>query len=496
MRGPTRREVLAGLGALAAGACTKRSRGTTGPRPSPVLAVGSGDVDGDRAVVWARAALPGRLLVEWRGPGDRDAHRVIGPDVDATSDLCGSIELTGVRGDVRYEVFVEDPRGRRSDSVAGRFRVRGAGEPMRLAWSGDVCGQGWGIDPARGGLAVFGVLRQHAPDLFIHSGDSVYADVAIEPRLILPDGSWWNNVTTPAKSRPAVTQVDFWGNHAYNLLDDAYRGFLAEIPMVAQWDDHETLNNWGPGIPEVDAMAGFARRAFLDYMPMRKAGDRIHRVVRPHPEVHLFVLDARTWRTLNSANTSTADVALGAAQVTWLIDELRASRATWKIVCCDAPLGLVIPDEDPVEIDGQMIQRQEGFAQGAGPPAGREHEVAAILAGIREVPGVVWVTADVHYAAAHRYEPERAAFREFRPFWELVAGPLHAAVFGPNPLDPTFGPEIVWQRTPPDHLYGSGPAGGLASFGALAFDPKSRALSIALHDRDGAVMWSDELPPA
>lgn len=494
MKGPTRREVLAGLGALAAGACTSRSRGPLAVRPAPPLAVGSGDLDGDRAIVWARAAAAGRLLIEWRGPGDRDAHRVVGPDVDASSDLCGSVELAGVAGEVTYDVFVEDARGRRSDPLRGRLRVRGAGEPLRLAWSGDVCGQGWGIDRSRGGLAAFASLRQHAPDVFVHSGDAIYADVPIEPRISLPDGSIWTNVTTPAKSRPAESQDDYWGNFAYNLLDDTYRAFLADVPMVGQWDDHETTNNWSPGDPRVDAMAARARRAFLDYTPLRKAGDRIHRVVRPHPEVALFVLDARSFRSAMSTNTGD-DVALGAAQVRWLIDELRAARATWKILCCDAPLSLILPDGDPYELDGQMVQRQEGFAQGAGPPLGREHEIAAILEATREVHNTVWITADVHYAAAHRYDPARAAFTEFAPFWELIAGPLHAAVFGPNELDPTFGPEVVFQRTPPDRLYGSGPAGGFASFGALTFDPKTRALAMALHDKDGAVMWSDELAP-
>ena len=31
---------------------------------------------------------------------------------------------------------------------------------------------------------------------------------------------------------------------------------------------------------------------------------------------------------------------------------------------------------------------------------------------------------DVHYCAAHHYDPARARFTEFDPFWEFVAGPL------------------------------------------------------------------------
>ena len=70
------------------------------------------------------------------------------------------------------------------------------------------------------------------------------------------------------------------------------------------------------------------------------------------------------------------------------------------------------------------------------------------------VRNVVWVTADVHYTAAHHYNPERAAFTDFDPFWEFVSGPIAAAPFGTkdDQLDGTFGPEVEFskgRRTPP-----------------------------------------------
>jgi phosphodiesterase/alkaline phosphatase D-like protein len=68
---------------------------------------------------------------------------------------------------------------------------------------------------------------------------------------------------------------------------------------------------------------------------------------------------------------------------------------------------------------------------------GRELEIADLLAFIRRegIRNIVWLTADVHYCAAHHYSPERAAFKEFDPFWEFVAGPLHAGAFGPGKTD-------------------------------------------------------------
>ena len=64
------------------------------------------------------------------------------------------------------------------------------------------------------------------------------------------------------------------------------------------------------------------------------------------------------------------------------------------------------------------------------------------------VTNTVWLTADVHYAAAHYYNPDKAQFQDFEPFWEFVSGPLHAGTFGPNELDNTFGPEVRFIKAP------------------------------------------------
>src|SRR5262249_29475321 len=146
------------------------------------------------------------------------------------------------------------------------------------------------------------------------------------------------------------------------------------------------------------------------------------------------------------------------------------STATWKVVACGMPLGLVVPD-----VPGRI----EGVANGdAGPPLGRELEIAELLRFLdeRRVSNVVWITADVHYAAAHHYHPERARFAGFRPFWEFVAGPLHAGTFGPNKLDPTFGPELRFLSIPESMKPNRPPSEGLQFFGTLDVEAASRVL--------------------
>src|SRR5262249_42458108 len=63
----------------------------------------------------------------------------------------------------------------------------------------------------------------------------------------LPNGEVWRNIVTEEKSKIAQTLADFRGNYKYNLLDKNVLAFNAEVPLFAQWDDHEVTNDWCPG---------------------------------------------------------------------------------------------------------------------------------------------------------------------------------------------------------------------------------------------------------
>ena len=117
---------------------------------------------------------------------------------------------------------------------------------MLLAWSADTVGQGWGINREWGGLRMYETMRQARPDVFVHCGDTIYADQPVRPEVKLDDGTIWRNVVTDAKSKVAETLDDFRGNYLYNLLDDNVRRFNAEVPQIVLWDDHEVLDNWYP----------------------------------------------------------------------------------------------------------------------------------------------------------------------------------------------------------------------------------------------------------
>jgi alkaline phosphatase D len=483
-------------------------------RPATAEGVASGDVGSDRAVVWSRCDRPARMIVEW-ATNDQfvDPTRVMGPAAIEATDFTAKVDLRGLPAGERvfYRVAFEDLRDLKqsSEPVVGTFLTPPAadGQPrdVKVAFTGDVCGQGWGIDLARGGLTMFETMRRAEPDFFIHLGDTIYADNPILPEVRLDDGSLWKNVTTEAKSHVAQSLDDFRGCYRYNLLDANVRRFNAAVSQLVLWDDHETHNNWFPQGRFDDRryseqssalLAARARTAFLEYQPIRQLvrdRERIYRSQRFGPLLEVFAWDMRSYRGPNSPNRQTELTAesaiLGGEQVRWLKRRLAASTATWKVIASDMPLGLIISDRHGAE----------AVANGdAGPPLGRELEIAEVLKFIKDeaIRNVVFITADVHYAAAHYFDPAQAKFGEFNPFWEFIAGPAHAGTFGPGRLDPTFGPQEKFIGIPRGMQGNRPPSDGLQFFGTLAISAATQALTAELHNLAGQRLFTIDLEPA
>lgn len=483
-------------------------------RPAMASGIQAGDVSGGEALVWSRTDRPAQMVVEY-ATTDRfsGATRIVGPAALEDSDFTARLLLSDLPPGQRifYRVHFVDlaDAGRHSEPLVGSFRTAPASpRDLVVVWGGDVVGQGWGINPDWGGLRIFETMRRLEPDLFVHSGDQIYADNPLVPEVTLENGQIWKNVTTDAKAKVAESLQEFRGNYAYNLLDAHLRRFNADVPTVAQWDDHETLNNWFPAgevddprytIRGMSLLSARARRAMFEYVPIRTSlarPERIYRVCRYGPQLDIFVLDQRTYRGPNSPNRQSdrdpQSSFLGDAQLAWLKEGLVRSQATWKVIASDMPMGLLIRDRDR----GGM-PTFEGLANGDGPPLGRELEFADLLSFIKQhdIRNVVWITADVHYAAAHHYDPERAVFRNFLPFWEFVAGPLHAGTFGPGKLDDTFGPEVKFVGIPAGMRGNRPPSEGLQFFGALAIDGRSNVLTVKLYNLEGRVLYAVELEP-
>lgn len=509
-----RRDVLkAGASAAALLALPRRAPAVMkADRPLAEWGVAAGDVTDEGAAIWSRTDRPSQMLVDWSpDPTFKSRVRRLGfANALPETDFAAQFPLTGLPAgeEIFYRVTFENLiTTARSEPLTGSLRTpsRAPDKPVRFAWSGDVGGQGYGINPKIGGMKIFEQMRALKPDFFCHCGDQIYAD-SVFREVKGAQGKQWHNLLTPAKLKVAEDQHEFWGNFRYNLLDDNLRRFMADVPLVVQWDDHETKNNWWPGrmldedtrytVKSCSLLAARAKKAFFDYNPIAVAEGhpgRIYRKLSFGPLLDLFVLDARSFRAPNNTNQQTRlgpDTAFfGGAQLKWLAEALLRSQATWKVVVCDQPICLLVAH-------GRYTF--EAIANGSGAPKGRELEIAWLLKFLqaKKIKNVVWLTADVHYAAAHHYHPDRAKeFKTFDPFWEFVSGPLNAATFGPNRVDQTFGPEVVWHSVPDGMPFGASPLHGLQFFGMVDIDPRTQQMTVTQHDIQGREIYKNRIEP-
>ena len=107
-----------------------------------------------------------------------------------------------------------------------------------------------------------------------------------------------------------------------------------------------------------------------------------------------------------------------------------------------------------------------------------------------QIANTVWLTADVHYTAAHHYAPDRAVFQDFDPFWEFVSGPLHAGTFGPSDYDNTFGPEVRFAKHPGEGQANLPPSDGLQFFGKVDIAADTGEMTVRLMDSADVELWS------
>jgi alkaline phosphatase D len=514
----TRRNMLTGAGAaglvgLSGLALPAYSRANT--RPVFTHGVQSGDVDTSSGMVWTRADRPAKVFFEVSTRESfADATRLPPLFVDPESDFAVKRLLTQLPSDqdIFYRMTLADldDVNAVSEPIVGRFRTAPASKRnIRFAWSGDTVGQGWGIDEK--GMYTYATMAKHNPDFFLHSGDTIYADGPLKDEVELKDGTKWiNKVVTDEKSKVAETLAEYRGQWKYNLMDEHCRALNAICPTFLQWDDHEVVNNWSSSkdlsgderysVKSVALLNARAARAFHEMTPIGftpSEPGRIYRKIAYGPLLDIFFLDLRSYRGPNGPSMEDTLMPksriLGEEQVRWLKRELANSRATWKVIAADMPLGVIVWDNYAERKGAEAIANGDH-----GPAKGRELEIADLLRFIKNagIDNTVWLTADVHYTAAHYYDPSKAQFQDFNPFWEFVSGPIHAGTFGPNDLDMTFGPELRFIKAPTaEQGQNLPPSAGLQFFGLVDIDGQTEQLTVRLMDRDDNELWKTALDP-
>lgn len=335
--------------------------------------VASGDVSASTALIWARANESARMHVQLsRSPRFTARARERIASATSSSDFTAKVKFTRLRPKTRYFYRVWFSRkARASSKLVGSLRTAPAAStsaPISFVTSGDLGGQGYCRNVNQRGYGILGQMARLAPDAFIANGDMIYADY--ECPSAGPPG-WQNvpgrfsSVANPAidwRSSDWIRRV-YLAHWRYNRADTRFRRLLRATPLYSLWDDHEVLNDFGAAWPQYPAepnrrgyrnLVREGRKAFFLYGLID--GGRIYRSFRWGKDVELFILDCRSYRSLNTlADTAeNAKTMLGAAQRTWLLERLRRSTATWKLVVTGSSLSIA---------SGQD-QARDGWANG------------------------------------------------------------------------------------------------------------------------------------
>ena len=329
------------------------------------LPCAAGDVAADGAVIWLRGEREGAGVIEYgKDPALANAQRSAPAKLLTAADFTGKVVLQGLdaRTTYYYRALVEN---RRPGPIARFVTAPRADQPanVRFAFSGDTRQN---FQP----FSIMDAIRNKQPDFFMHLGDTIYAD----------------------REGVARQLEQFRDKYVINRKDAPTQRLLAETSLVVAWDDHEVADNYRAAHP----LAPLGRRAFMEYWPVRQDPtdpDRLYRSLRWGSAVELFVLDTRQYRD------EVAGAILGPRQMRWFLDGLASSNARFKFVCTSVPFSSPSPDK------------------WGGYPADRDEVLAAIKK--KQIRGVIFLTADVHYAAVVKV-PGAPALRE------IITGPLGA----------------------------------------------------------------------
>lgn len=410
----SRRRFLVGASAIAVAGCGK-DPATDGPPPAPEPApdrdpepaewappgaldeaafawgIQVGDATADGALVHAFTTEPEVVLVVVAAEGDGwvEVHRET-----LAADAAGHVatELGGLAADTAHRLVLTSADGaRRSDPT----RLRTALGPD--GWRKLVLGATSCLGGSNPDLDNVARVAEQDPDLFLLLGDTVYADGSVTPE-------------------------DYRGFYLDQFSKPSMRTLFARTSIVATWDDHEVSNNWvlGEGNALQDGVTepqlADATAVFREALPQRRGpgGSGVWRKVSWGRVLDLFVLDSRGERDL--------DRIVSEEQLAWVLDGLRASEATFKLVLCSVHL------TDHLALFGPLneIDRWQGY------PEQREPLVAACA----EVPGTLVITGDMHYSGLQRLDPEGGPGHDV---WEVAAGPGGSSLFLVNAIGEILG---------------------------------------------------------
>ncbi len=414
-----------------------------------------GWVDMREARLWVQTTRPARAqFVYWDSAAPAKRYTTATRTTDAATAFTATLLADSVRPGRTYHYALRLDGREIARPYPLRFRtppITGPGRDsvptLRIAIGScyyvpeaeyDRPGQVYGSN-----LEIMSAVAGTKPDIMLWLGDNTY----------LREADW--------TSRTGI--LHRWTHTRSQPLLQPLLGGAAHL---GTWDDHE----YGPNDADRSyGLKGVTREAFDLFFPMppntAARGEGLYRIVE-FGDVAIVLLDDRWFRSPNRRTTGDR-VYWGEAQVEWLLDALRFSPATFKLVVNG----------------GQVLSPLAIYENAATYPAERARLLQRITD--ERIPGVVFLSGDRHHTELTRMPRDsmRTAADTARapyPLFDLTVSPLTAGVGRSGETNPwrVEGTYVT------QHNFATLDVRG----------PRSdRVLTMTVRGVDGAPLWSREL---
>jgi len=281
------------------------------------------------------------------------------------------------------------------------------------------------------GYNIFLAILAKRPDLMIWLGNNIY----------LREADWG--------SRTGI-QARYWHNRAQPELQP----LLGSVHNVATWSEHDY---GAPGADRYQLGQGNATEAFQQHWanPSHNHSEEIGNAFSIRwADAEFFILDDRTFRDLTPLTEARREI-LGETQLKWLIESLRKSTATFKVIVMGSPM--LNPADNPLHFKVAPDERDKFI----------ERITWA------EIKGLFFISGGKDFGELTKMVRAGAS-----DAYELTLGPLTG-----RPASDTD--DLNYHRVPSTATF-------QRQFATLSFHgpEDARELTITVYDVDGVELWS------
>ena len=377
--------------------------------------VASGDPSTDRVVLWTRVTTDEESVpVGWVLARDEGLTDVVArgtATAHAARDHIVHIDACGLEPGTTYHYRFETDAG---FSETARTRTL-PDDPERVRFAICSCAKF-----NAGFFNAYARMAEHEQlDFLLHLGDYIYEASNTPPKSQTPGADIGRAFDPLGECR---TLADYRRRYAQYRRDPDVQQLHRRLPMIATLDDHELADGaWAGGSTEHrpgehgpwEERRAAALRARWEWLPARQPDPhdptRVFRAIRLGRLADIMLLDIRSRRDEPVRDPEMSDPArtmLGTEQRDWLLGELEASAAAWRIVATPSIFTRTWCEEPEEPLRTALAKLKLIDEDGGGPDHdqwdGYPAERALLTGHLRDrsIEDVVLLSADIHVSVA------------------------------------------------------------------------------------------------